>query len=233
MTRLPHRYTAAALVALLAPALALAQAPAATEPAPAAAPAPSAAPAPAPAPATAAEPKDDAKDAKDAAPRTRAAKGVPKEAPSFAAPPATGPLAPLAWLHGCWAGSVNKRDFRETWLPLRGNMMVGVGHNALGEKTVSYELIRLESRDDGVFYVATPSGQRETPFKLSQTRREGPDEIFTFSNTANPFPQVINYRRATDGWLYVEVLGKQNDKEQKVIYPFRRVDCETGDLIRK
>ena len=71
------------------------------------------------------------------------------------------------------------------------------------------------------------------PFKLTLTKREGPDEIFTFTNGANPFPQIINYRRATDGWLYVEVLGKQNDKEQKVIYPFRRIDCETGALIRK
>jgi len=82
-------------------------------------------------------------------------------------------------------------------------------------------------------YVATTVGQKEVPFKLTDTKTEGPDQIFTFTNGANAFPQVIIYRRATDGWLYVEVGGKQAGKDQKVIYPFRRLSCETGEYIRR
>ena len=222
MTRHLQRLIVAAALALGAPAGALAQDPSAPAPAPApekAPEAPAAVPAPAPTP-----------DAKDAAKETRSASKEPAKA---AAPAPTGPLAPLAWLNGCWGGNVNQREFREYWHPLRGGVMVGVGHNALRDKTVSYEHLRLESNADGVFYIAHPMGEKEVPFKLSATRKEGPDEIFTFTNAANPFPQVITYRRATDGWLYVEVFGKQAGKDQKVIYPFRRVDCESGEFIRK
>ena len=210
-------------LALIVPALALAQAPAAPEPK-------------APEPAAPAA-KDEAKDAAKAPPAA-----TPKDAPKddgkgafkgIATPPATGPLTPLAWLNGCWAGTVNERDFREYWHPLRGGMMVGVGHNAFRDRTVSYEHLRLESKADGIYYVATTVGQKEVPFKLTDTKTEGPDQIFTFTNGANAFPQVIIYRRATDGWLYVEVGGKQAGKDQKVIYPFRRLSCETGEYIRR
>ena len=213
--------------ALILPALALAQAPAAPD---------AKAPEPA-APAAKDEPKSEPKDAAKDTPKETtkdASKDAGKEGPSgVVTPPATGPLAPLAWLNGCWAGSVNQRDYREYWHPLRGGMMVGVSHNAWRERTVSYEHLRLESKPDGVFYVATTVGQKEVPFKLTDTTKEGPDELFAFTNGANPFPQVILYRRATGGWLYVEVAGKQNGKDQKVIYPFRRVSCETGEFIRK
>lgn len=210
-------------LALLAPALALAQAPAPPDDKAAE-------------PKAAAEAKDEAKaPAKDApakeAPK-EAAKDAAKDAPKEAPAP-TGPLAPLAWLNGCWAGNVNQREFREYWHPLRGGMMVGVSHNAIRDRTISYEHLRLESKPDGVFYTATTAGEKEVPFKLTDTKKEGPDEIFTFSNGANAFPQLLSYRRATGGWLYVEVAGKQNGKDNKVIYPFRRVDCETGEFIRK
>jgi hypothetical protein len=214
-------------LALLVPALALAQAPAAPEEK-------------APEPKAAAEAKDEAKEpAKEVpkeapkdAPAKDAGKDAPKDAPKEAAAP-TGPLAPFAWLSGCWAGNVNQRDFREYWHPLRGGMMVGVSHNAFRDRTVSYEHLRLEAKPDGVFYFATTAGQKEVPFKLTDTQKSGPDEIFTFTNGANAFPQLLTYRRATGGWLYVEVAGKQNGKDNKVIYPFRRVDCETGEFIRK
>ena len=210
-------------LALLIPALALAQAPASPE---------AKAPEPA-APAAKDEPKEAPKETPAEAPK-QAPKDAGKGGPgAIVTPPATGPIAPLAWLNGCWAGSVNQRDYREYWHPLRGGMMVGVSHNAWRERTVSYEHLRLESKPDGVFYIATTVGEKEVPFKLTETKKEGPDEIFVFTNGANPFPQFISYRRATDGWLYVEVAGKQNGKDSKVIYPFRRVSCETGEFIRK
>ena len=44
---------------------------------------------------------------------------------------------------------------------------------------------------------------------------------------------MIVYRRGVEGWLYASVEGKVNGEEKKVIYPMRRVDCQSGDLIRK
>lgn len=173
------------------------------------------------------EPPKAGTDAKPAEP----AKDASKDAAPDAAP--SGPLAQFAWLAGCWKGAVNQREFREVWLPARGNLMVGVGHTALPNRTVGYELLKLEPRPDGVFYVATPSGQKEVPFKLTGFTRDGPDELFLFTNASNPFPTQILYRRGTGGWLYVEVVGKQNEKDHKVVYPFRRYDCQTGEFIRR
>jgi hypothetical protein len=241
MTSDPIRFAARAArmlpVALLVPVVAFAQAPAVPE----------ARPAPA------AEVKDAAKDAasgaatpaardatapaKDAAApageATKAAsKAAPKDATGEQLPP-TGPLAPLAWLSGCWRGEVNKREFREFWLPLRGNLMVGVSRNALPERTVSFEYLRLEPRADGVYYVTTSMGKTDAAFKLAPTKRDGNDEIFTFQRGGTEFPTVLTYRRAGGGWLYVEVAGQAQGKDHKVTYPFRRVDCESGDFIRK
>lgn len=144
-----------------------------------------------------------------------------------------GTLAALGWLSGCWRGSVNQREFREHWLPLRGNLLIGAGHTVMGGRTQDFEYLRLEERLDGVYYVAAPVRQKETAFRFVDRKSDGPDSIFTFSNPAQDFPQTIIYRRASEGWLYVHVEGKLGGEERRVIYPFRRVDCETDELIAK
>lgn len=228
-------------LALLVPFLAFAQAPAQPAPAqaaPVAAPPAQAAPAAAPTEA----PKDAAPDAaaKDAAPADGKARPSKSASERFPAPPgvgdtppATGPLAPLAWLTGCWWGDVNKHEFREYWHPLRGDMMIGVSRMALPDKVSSYEYLRLESRADGIYYVAAQKGKAESAFKLTKAGKDRADEVFTFSVEGTGFPTSITYRRGSGGWLYVEVAGVAQGRDHKVTYPFRRVSCETGEFIRK
>ena len=169
-------------------------------------------------------------------------------APPAAVPSAALPIAPgaqpvstdindvlsLAWLEGCWAGTVNQRTFREQWTPVRGNMLLGVGSTVYQGKMQNYEYLRIEARPEGVFYVALPSGQKETPFKLTAI---APDDqqatLYTFSNAANDFPQEIIYRRATEGWLYATIQGKLKGEDRKALFPMRRIDCESGDFIRQ
>src|SRR5689334_22067883 len=149
---------------------------------------------------------------------------------------ATGPLAPLAWVHGCWGGKVNQRDFREEWLPLTGDTMVGVSQTTLRGKTVDFEYLRLESRPEGVFYIATQADRSEAAFRLdARTTAEGGDEVFTFVNAAPgvDYPQRILYRRASEGWLYATVEGKIKGVDKQVIFPMRRVDCQTGAIVGK
>jgi len=155
-------------------------------------------------------------------------------APAASAPanPAS-TLEPFGWLHGCWDGKVNQRDFREEWLPLRGDMMIGVSQTVSQGKTQDFEYLRLELRPEGIFYVAVPAGKKETSFRLSGRTRDGENEIFTFENPVDEFPQRIIYRRATEGWLYAHVEGKLNALPRSVIYPMRRVDCRSGEFIRQ
>jgi len=140
-------------------------------------------------------------------------------------------LADLSWLSGCWRGNVNRREFREHWMPLRGNLIVGVGHTVMQDRTQGYEYIRIEPRDGGIDYVALPSGGKETAFRLVGRQVDGADTIFTFASTSNDFPQRVVYRRAAQGWLYVNVEGRVQGEERKVIYPMRRIDCESGEVI--
>jgi hypothetical protein len=138
----------------------------------------------------------------------------------------------LAWLEGCWRGSVTDREFNEHWLPPRGNLMVGASHTVVGQRTQGYEYLRIEVRSDGVFYVAVPSGQKETSFRLVEqtvdTTAGRNDQIFKFANPANDFPQQIIYRRASEGWLYATVEGKVGATPRQVVYPMRRIGCESG-----
>src|SRR5205823_10853213 len=118
-----------------------------------------------------------------------------------------GPLAPFAWLEGCWQGSVNQREFREQWLPLRATTMVGAGQQVSGGRMQDYEFLRLEARGDGVYFTQFSADRSEASFKLASTTTDDKDTIFTFANTANAFPARLIYRRGAEGWLYETVEG--------------------------
>ena len=70
-------------------------------------------------------------------------------------------------------------------------------------------------------------------FKMVSRKTDGEDEIFTFENVSNEFPQRIIYRHGTGGQLFAHVAGQINGEAKEVIYPMRHVDCQTGELIRK
>jgi hypothetical protein len=142
-----------------------------------------------------------------------------------------GALAPLAWLEGCWQGTVNQREFREHWLPLRGGMLIGAGQQVSRGRMQDYEFMRLEARTDGIYFSQFSGERREISFKLASTTTENKDTIFTFTNTVDAFPERLVYRRGVDGWLYETIEGKLAGSDKKVIYPLRRVGCESGELI--
>jgi len=69
---------------------------------------------------------------------------------------------------------------------------------------------------------------------LVQIRELNPDVIFLQEvNPAAGFPAKITYRRGSEGWLYAAVEGKIDGADRQVTYPMRRIDCESGEFIRK
>lgn len=188
------------------------------------------------------------------APPSPSPSATPAAAPSATALPSS--LDALAWLRGCWAGAVNRRDFLEHWSPPRGGMMVGFSHTAVAprlegarkerldapakapvdpsrERTQDYEYLRLEARSDGIYYVAVPSGKKEVVFKLTEVSEDGAAKLFTFTNLVDEFPQRLIYRHATEGWLYAQVTGKSDKGPGDVVYPMRHVDCATDALLKQ
>jgi len=162
---------------------------------------------------------------------------APPAAPSAVAagatPIDTSSLAALSWLEGCWRGTVNQREFREHWLPLRGGLMLGASHNVLQDKTLDYEYLRLESRADGIHYLALPSGTPPTDFRLTSGTSDDRGTQFVFTNVTDAFPQRLVYHRGAEGWLYASIEGTSNGEARTVTFPMRRVNCESGEFIRK
>jgi uncharacterized protein DUF6265 len=142
-------------------------------------------------------------------------------------------LESLGWLEGCWRGAVNQREFREYWLPQKGGMIVGAGHTVMQDKTQDFDYLRIETRQDGVYYVVAPSGKPEASFKLTAAVDDGHGTEFTFASGGTEFPQKIVYRRGSEGWLYATVEGKLNGEDRRVTYPMRRIVCESGEILPK
>ena len=138
----------------------------------------------------------------------------------------------LSWLPGCYRGTANQREFREHWLPLRGSLIVGASHSVAQDKTQNASYLRIEPRTDGVYYVVAPVRQPEVAFRLTGQESDGPDRIFTFTSASAAFPQRIVYRRGTEGWLYVHVEGAIGGEDKRIIYPMRRIDCESGEFLQ-
>ena len=160
---------------------------------------------------------------------------TPAAKPAEQRAPDKGLLAPLAWLEGCWRGTVNQREFREHWMPLRGDLLIGTSQTVADGKTQEFEYLRIEVRESAVYYVAAPSGKKQESFRLDEQTvdRTGDrnDEIFAFVNPTLEFPRKITYRRTSGGWLYAAVEGKINGAERQVTYPMRRIVCESGEFI--
>src|SRR2546430_7744371 len=159
-----------------------------------------------------------------------------------AAPPATQGAAPaassaalpsfeaLAWLRGCWEGKVARREFTEQWQSARGGMMLGSSQMVVGQRTQDYTYLRIESRPDGLYYVAVPSGKKEIAFKLTGVEDDKGVKVFTFTNPQDEFPQRVVYRHREHGLLFAQAGGKVDGKDREVTYPMHRVDCVTGAL---
>lgn len=70
--------------------------------------------------------------------------------------------------------------------------MIGMSRRVVGEKTVSFEYLRIEQRADGIYYVAHPDAACPgTDFKL--TRATATEAVF--ENSEHDFPKRIVYRK--------------------------------------
>ena len=128
-----------------------------------------------------------------------------KENPKANNPKNTKPLTELDWLLGKWKNE-NTGEL-ELWSKKQdsffGGMMVEVNEN---DKAVIKEVLSLEGRKDGIFYIAKINGKtraRKVEFKMSNTNFTKP----TFSNLDNEFPQHISYMKIGANKIKVELEG--------------------------
>ena len=118
----------------------------------------------------------------------------------------------LSWMSGRWCTTGGEQTIEEHWLPHRGDMLLGVNRTLKGDRTLSFEFLRIVLIDGKATYVAQPSGQPPTSF----TRTDGGVNWVRFENRAHDFPQRIEYRRQGEA-LHAEIGGPGQDGREKVI----------------
>ena len=111
---------------------------------------------------------------------------LPSPTPSASAPT----LESLAWIAGHWRTQGGRQTTEEIWLPPRAGLMLGLNRSWSEGKKARFEYLRIESNDQGVVYLASPSGTKPTPFRLTKSEKG----LAVFENPEHDFPKKIEYR---------------------------------------
>jgi len=117
--------------------------------------------------------------------------------------------ADLAWMSGTWTAVEGETIQEERWsLPL-GGILLGTGRTVIGGRARFFEYLRIEERDGGLVYVASPLGRGTTDFRLT----DGGSRRARFENPAHDWPTSIEYELRADGRLTARVGGPGKTEE--------------------
>ena len=125
-------------------------------------------------------------------------------------------IAELSWISGHWQNAPGGRgQIEEHWTQPAGGSMLGMSRTVAGGKTTEFEFLRIEQRDDGIYYVAQPKGRcPATDFKL--TRATGQEAVF--ENPAHDFPKRIIYKKTYEDSLTASIDGGEGTKQMTFTY---------------
>jgi hypothetical protein len=116
----------------------------------------------------------------------------------------------LAWMSGDWQTPPGRMRIEEHWTGVAGGTLIGMSRTVVGDRTVAFEYLRVETRKEGIFYVAHPNARPGTDFKL--VRVEG--QSATFENPAHDFPKRIIYKKNAEGAIVARIEGDGTEKEK-------------------
>jgi len=122
--------------------------------------------------------------------------------------PQTAEVGHLTWLEGRWSGEKDGVLVEEYWTNPRGGALLGLHRDIKDGRLASWEFLRIDSTDAGVFYFASPRSAPPTPFKLV----ERGDKQVVFENEQHDFPQRILYWLDERGLLHARIEGPQRGK---------------------
>ena len=141
--------------------------------------------------------------------------------PSLAVRTAPHVIDDVGWLAGCWAHVAGERRMDEQWMAPAGGTMFGMSRTVSKGRTVASEFLELRQEGSDVFYIARPSGQAETRFRLTEA---APGRA-VFENRAHDFPQVIRYTRNADGSLLAQIEGPRGGQTRTIDFLMQRGAC--------
>jgi hypothetical protein len=142
------------------------------------------------------------------------AAGLPPQQP--AAPPVS--LTSLAWMAGSWETTRGGACIEERWTRPASDTLIGMSRTVAGGQTRSFEFMRIESRSDGVFFVAQPGGRPPLDFRMASN--SGSEIVFLNPGHADHLKRII-YRRSGVNELTARIEGEDGGKPFAVDYVYR------------
>jgi len=132
------------------------------------------------------------------------------------------PLAPVAWLAGCWVQQGREAGSVEHWMAPAGGVMLGMARTLKNGRVTEFEFMQMRADAEGrLAFVAQPQGRPPTEFRLL---RQGEAEA-VFENPAHDFPQRVMYKRESADRLVARIEGSINGKERGIDFPMQRTAC--------
>lgn len=128
-------------------------------------------------------------------------------------------LDQFAWLAGSWTLGEGETKTEEIWTAPSSNLMLGMSRTLKNGKTVAFEFVSLQKRDDGVYYVAQPGGRPPVDFRLA-SYVDG-EAVFVNPGHADHLQRIV-YRRNADGSFTARIEGRNGDKPFAKDYAYRR-----------
>ena len=129
----------------------------------------------------------------------------------------------LAGMAGCWEqkDAAKKLLISEMWMSPAGTSILGMGRTVKNGKTTGWEYLRIEQRDDGIYFVSKPKENAEdTAFKLIRSTL---NEV-VFENKDHDFPQRVIYKLQGTK-MTGRIEGNDNGKFLGIDFPMVKVKC--------
>ena len=125
-------------------------------------------------------------------------------------------ISELSWITGDWQTPAGGRvQIDEHWTQSAGGSMLGMSRTVGGDKTIEFEYLRIEQREDGIYYVAHPKARCPgTDFKL--TRLSSTEAVF--ENPQHDFPKRIIYRKTSEDALTASIDAGEGTKSMSFAY---------------
>lgn len=128
----------------------------------------------------------------------------------------------VAFLAGCWAGTMGSLDMREQWSEAEGGVMLGTTRYFREGRLADFEFAMLVEDGSELVLWPYPRGERsEHGFPLVST-----DGEYVFENLEHDFPVRIVYVRDGETRLTPRIEGSDG---QGPGWDLERVTCPSGD----
>lgn len=131
-------------------------------------------------------------------------------------------LTDLAFLAGCWAGTMGTLDMREQWTEAEGGVMLWTTRFFRDGRLADFEFgMLLDDEQEGPTLWPYPRGERsEHGFPLVRS-----DDEFVFENLEHDYPVRIVYVRDGADGLSPRIEGSDGEARG---WTLQRVDCPGG-----